>query len=91
MKHIEWHNETNALLKKERDVAFEDVIFAIDNDQLIDVVEYHNKDKYNHQRVFVVEIEGDVYLVPYVEDDENIFLKTIIPSRKATKKYLQER
>jgi hypothetical protein len=55
---------------------------------LLDDIEHPNKSKYTNQRVFVVEIDGYTYLVPYVESEEEIFLKTIIPCRKATKQYL---
>ena len=78
----------NNLLKEERDISFEEVLTAIDEGGLLDILEHPNKGKYPHQRIFVVNTENYVYLVPFVEDEEKVFLKTIIPSRKATKKYL---
>ncbi len=88
MKFYDWSVGKNEELRKERNVGFEDVIFSIIQGRLLDIVEHPNKDKYPNQRVFIVDIENYVYLVPFVEDEEVIFLKTIIPSRKMTRKYL---
>ncbi|MEQ1635890.1 MAG: toxin [Methylococcales bacterium] len=71
----------------ERGVSFEAVLFAIQSGALLDDIVHPNIDKYSNQKVFVVNIADYAYLVPYVETTEEIFLKTIIPSRKATKKY----
>ena len=73
---------------EERGVSFEDVVFCLQSDGLLDDISYPNKVKYAHQRMFVVAIDEHAYLVPYVENSEEIFLKTIIPSRKATRDYL---
>ncbi len=89
MKYIDWDELKNAVLKVERDVCFEDVITAIDEGRLLANVQHSNKKRYPNQKLYVVEISNYVYLVPYVEDDEKVFLKTIIPSRKATKIYLR--
>jgi len=78
-------------LKQEREVSFEDVIIAIEEGNLLDILGHHNPKRYSHQKIFVVAISGYVYLVPFVEDEEKIFLKTIIPSRKATKRYIIKR
>lgn len=91
MKHLDWNDEKNAELKNERDVSFEEVVIAIDEGIILDIVEHPNKKLYPNQRIFIVNINDYAYLVPFVEDNEKIFLKTIIPSRKATKKYLIER
>ena len=88
MKAINWSPEKNQSLINERGVSFEDVLFYLQQGGLLDDVEHPNDDKYPNQRVFVLNIDGYVYLVPYVEDRKEIFLKTIIPSRKATKQYL---
>jgi uncharacterized DUF497 family protein len=88
MKAINWSPEKNQSLINERGVSFEDVVFYLQQGGLLDDVEHPNDDKYPNQRVFVLNIDGYVYLVPYVEDRKEIFLKTIIPSRKATKQYL---
>jgi uncharacterized DUF497 family protein len=88
MKYFDWNDEKNELLKKERGVSFEEVELAIASGDLPDRVRHPNQAKYPNQAVFLVKIEEYVYSVPYVEDGESIFLKTIIPNSKATKKYL---
>jgi uncharacterized DUF497 family protein len=87
MKFYDWNDEKNELLKKLRGVSFEQVVLAIVSGDLIDRVKHSNPEKYPNQRVFVVKIEDYIYSVPYVEDNEKIFLKTIIPNSKETKKY----
>lgn len=87
MKLYVWNPEKNALLKKERGVGFEDVVFHIEAGDEIDVLEHPNQAKYPNQKISVVLIEGYVYLVPFIESDTEVFLKTIIPSRKASKRY----
>ena len=89
MKTFAWNNDKNALLKETRQISFEDVVFYIEKGFLLDILDHPNKDKYPDQRIFVVQIDDYAYLVPFVEDEHEVFLKTIIPSRKATKKYLQ--
>lgn len=91
MKYFDWDKVKNAILKVQREVCFEDVQIAIEEGKLLDITDHPNKGKYPHQKIFVVEINNYVYLVPFVEDEEKIFLKTIIPSRKATKKYIIDR
>ena len=88
-KSIRYSLEKNELLKEQRDVSFEDVILALESGNLLDDIEHPNKEKYPNQNIFiiVIEIKDYVYLVPYVEDDTSIFLKTIIPSRQMNKKY----
>lgn len=76
------------MLKEQRDITFEEIVFHILHGGLLDVLEHPDKKKYSGQRIFVVNVEGYVFLVPYVETEESVFLKTIIPSRKMTKKYL---
>jgi len=88
MKPFDWNSEKNQQLIEERGVSFEDVIFFLQGDGLLDDLEHPNTEKYPDQRVFVVNIDGYAHLVPYVETEEAIFLKTVIPSRKATKQYL---
>ena len=88
MKQINWNAEKNQTLMKERGISFEDIVFSIQQGDLLDDLGHPNTDKYPNQRLFVINVEGYPHLVPYVENEEEIFLKTIIPSRKATKKYL---
>ena len=87
MKYYDWNDEKNELLKVLRGVSFEEVVLAIENGDLLDRLRHPNSAKYPNQMVFYVCINGYVYVVPFVEDDEKIFLKTIIPDRKATNKY----
>jgi uncharacterized DUF497 family protein len=90
VKLINWNREKNEWLRKNRGICFEDILFYLDNDYLIDDVEHPNQDKYSGQRMMVFNIEEYIYLVPYIEYEDEIFLKTIIPSRKATKNYLEK-
>ena len=89
MKYFSWNPEKNELLKAERQVSFEDVVFYIERGFLLDVLEHSDQEKYKGQKILVVQMNDYVYLVPFVEDDHNVFLKTVIPSRKATKQYLK--
>ena len=90
VKYFDWDDAKNAKLRAERGIGFEDVVFHIERGDLLDILEHPNPDRYAGQRIFVVRREGYVYLVPFVEDEHTVFLKTIIPSRKATKEYLGE-
>jgi len=89
MKTFSWNDEKNAVLKAERQVSFEEIILYIEMGFLLDVLEHPNQEKHKGQKIFVVQVDDYVYLVPFVETDTEVFLKTIIPSRKATKKYLK--
>lgn len=88
MKYFDWNEDKNELLKLKREAFFEDVLVAIDSGNLLDVIENPNTERYPNQKMFVVNIGNYVYLVPFVEDEEKYFLKTMFPSRKMTKKYL---
>ena len=88
VKYFDWDEEKNRRLEIERAVSFEDIQTAIEEGRVLDDVDHPNKKRYPNQKMFVIAIERYAYLVPYVEDEEKIFFKTIIPSRKATKKYL---
>ncbi|MDK9716876.1 MAG: toxin [Trichlorobacter sp.] len=89
MKHFRWNHQKNAALKAERNITFEQMVLAIEADGLLDVVQHPNRDNYPHQLIFVVNYEDYVYLVPFVEETDYYFLKTIIPSRKAKRDYLK--
>jgi len=89
MNYFAWNPEKNEELIKERGISFERVIQRIENEQVLDVVKHPNTSKYPNQYMFILEIDNYAYLVPFVENDSEIFLKTIIPSRKATRKYLE--
>ncbi len=88
MSDFDWNDEKNEFLKSARDVSFEEVVFHIQNGDVLDVIRHPNADRYPKQNIIVLNIEGYVYLVPYVKERGIRFLKTIIPSRKATKEYL---
>jgi uncharacterized DUF497 family protein len=88
VKTFRWSPEKNRELLAERGVCFEQVVIAIEADALLDVLAHPNKRKYPNQRVMVVAWGGYAYLVPFVEEREFYFLKTIIPSRKARRDYL---
>jgi uncharacterized DUF497 family protein len=88
MKHYNWDPDKNEKLKAERNISFEEIVFHIERGDEVDVFEHPNQERYPGQRISVVLIEGYAYLIPYVESETEIFLKTIIPSRKATKKYV---
>jgi len=89
MKYFAWNHEKNAQLIEERDISFERVIYHIEREGVLDVIKHPNSSKYPNQQMFIVNINNYAYLVPYVENDTEIFLKTIIPSRKATRKYIE--
>ena len=92
LSSFDWSTSKNQQLIDERGISFERVVSAIEQGGLLDVVEHPNRRRYPGQRIYVVEIEGYVHLVPFVtEADGTRFLKTIIPSRKATRGYLRRR
>ncbi len=90
VKFFAWDEAKNAKFRADRDIGFEDVVFHIERGDLLDILEHPHPDRYPGQRIFVVQRDEYVYLVPFVEDEHTVFLKTIIPSRKATKQYLGE-
>jgi uncharacterized DUF497 family protein len=89
VKHFSWNAEKNNVLKRERGLSFEAVVFHIERGDVLDILEHPNHDRYPGQRIFIVEINGYAHLVPFVEEEHEVFLKTIIPSRKATNFYLR--
>lgn len=91
MNILKWDNEKNELLKNCRGICFEQVALLMEKGEVLDTIEHPNQEKYPGQKIAVVIIDAYAYLVPYVEHNEEIFLKTIIPSRKATNKYLREK
>lgn len=88
MKYFDWNLEKNDKLQNERGISFEDILIAIENGHLLAVIEHPAQTKYLNQKIFIVSIDGYAYIVPFIEDEEEFFLKTIIPSRKMTKKYI---
>jgi len=88
MKIYSWSSDKNVALKRERTISFEEIVLNIQLGNEIDIYDHPNSVRYPNQKVSVVVIEDYAYLVPYVEEKNEIFLKTIIPSRKATKQYI---
>ena len=76
------------MLQETRGISFEEVVFHVERGDVLDILKHPNQEKYSGQRIMVVNVEGYAYLVPFVEDDREVFLNTIIPSRKATADYL---
>ena len=87
VKPFVWSSEKNDLLKAERGISFEDVVFHMAAGDILETIDHPNQDRYPGQQVHLIAIEDYVYLVPFVESEEEVFLKTIIPSRKATRNY----
>lgn len=89
MKFFTWSNEKNQRQKIERNISFEEVVYYIEKGQILDIVQNPNSAKYKDQKILIVDINDYAYLVPFLEKDEEVVLITIIPSRKATRKYLR--
>ncbi len=87
----EWSSNKNEWLKKHRNISFEQIIFHLGQGDIWMIGEHPNQDKYSGQRIYFVIVEDYIYLVPHIVDTDFIFLKTIIPSRKATKDYLKNK
>jgi uncharacterized DUF497 family protein len=87
MKVFVWNQDKNEYLRKTRSITFQDIVFAIQEGLVLTEYINPNTAKYPQQRILEILIADYVYLVPYVESKNELFLKTIIPSRKATKKY----
>ena len=88
MKSFNWDAEKNKQLKKQRGVCFEQVVFAIEEEKLLDILEHPDSVKYEGQRLYVVEIDNYAYIVPFEDQGDERLLKTIFPSRKYTRIYL---
>jgi len=84
---VRWDKEKNEILKKQRGVCFEDVSSAIIDNGLLDIVPHHSSEKYPNQKLMIVRIREYVFYVPFIEEEDGIFLKTIIPSRKYNARY----
>ena len=89
MKRISWNPDKNEWLKESRGVCFEQVADILEQEAELDVIDHLNQEKYPGQKIIIVNINGYAYLVPRVENEKELFLKTIIPSRKMTAKYLR--
>jgi len=87
MEHYKWSNAKNEKLKAERGVSFEQVVIQIEHGNVHNVYTHPNKKQYPNQQILIIGIDNYCYIVPFVENENGRFLKTIIPSRKATKRY----
>ena len=88
MEYYKWDKEKNERLKTERGISFEQITMHVERGDLLDIATHPNQSKYPNQQILIVKINDYVYLVPFVENENGKFLKTIIPSRKATRDYL---
>jgi len=88
MKYFDWSIEKNERLRVERGIGFEEIVIAINEGNILDTLLHPKQRKYPGQKIYVIQIGQYVYLVPFIENNERVFLKTIFPSRKATKNYL---
>ena len=91
MIRIDWSDVKNDWLVRVRGISFEDILYHLTHGGLLDIIRHTNPDKYPGQMILMVNVEQYVYLVPFIKNDDVIFLKTIIPSRKMTKKYLGDK
>jgi len=89
MNVFRWDNEKNEMLRKNRGVCFEQVVILMERGDVLNTIEHPKQDRYPGQKIAIVQIDDYAYLVPYVEKSEELFLKTIIPSRKTTNKYVR--
>jgi len=87
VKYYNWNPDKNEELKADRSISFEEIVFHIEQGNEVDVFDHPNQKRYPRQKISIVFVDDYAYLVPYVESETEVFLKTIIPSRKATKKY----
>ena len=89
MKVFDWDEKKNEQLIRDRNISFEEIVWCIEHkESLLDIIEHPNQSKFPHQRLYIIALRGYVYVVPFVEDEYKIFLKTIYPNRKLTQKYL---
>ena len=89
MKRFDWDESKNVWLQETRGLSFEEVELAIERGGLLDEITHHSPEKYSNQKILIVEFGNYAHLVPFIDYGDRYFLKTIYPSRKATKKYLK--
>jgi len=88
MKRFVWNEGKNRDLKRKRGISFEMIVSQIEAGKVLDIISNPNQEKYKEQKILIVELEGYAFIVPFAEDEEEIFLITVFPSRQATKRYL---
>ena len=84
---ITWNEDKNILLRQQRWIGFKDILLAMEEEKVLDVIPHHNPEKYPNQSIYIIEVSDYIYYVPFVKSEQWIFLKTIIPSRKHNKQY----
>jgi len=89
VKYFTWDTGKNEKLRAERGISFEEIVYHIERGDVLDILEHPNQEKYEGQRVLIVRVEDYAYLVPFIETENEVALKTVIPSRKATRRYLR--
>lgn len=91
MLYYKWNSEKNKQLKLQRGIGFEQIVLHIEKGDILEIVNHPNNDKYPHQQIIIVNISEYAYLVPFIQEEKGMFLKTIIPSRKVTNHYLRDK
>ncbi len=91
MSFYKWDNEKNAQLKLQRGIGFEQIVMHVERGDVLEIIKHPNNEKYPNQQIIIVNISEYAYLVPFIQEENEIFLKTIIPSRKATNHYLRDK
>lgn len=91
MKPLKWSHEKNQWLLENRGISFEDIQATIQSGCMRGFIQHHNSARYPGQAVLLVQLRDYIWMVPYVEEDDYLFLKTIIPSRKAARDYLRNK
>ncbi len=91
MSFYKWDNEKNAQLKLQRGIGFEQIVMHVERGDVLEIIKHPNNEKYPNQQIIIVNISEYAYLVPFIQEEKEIFLKTIIPSRKATNHYLRDK
>jgi len=84
-----WDPQKNAQLMRERGLSFEQIVLAVEGGDLLHVIEHPNPARYPEQKIMVVAMDAYAFLVPFVQEEDGYFLKTIIPSRKATRDFMR--
>ncbi len=90
VEHVEWNEEKDRWLQETRGISFRRIATLILEDDILDVIGHPNQERYPGQQLLFIKVDDYVYVVPFVEEEKRIFLKTIIPSRKATRAYLRK-
>jgi len=91
MKPFDWDRQKSTLLRSSRGIGFEEVVNTMNEGHILAVIEHPNNKKYPNQKIYIIDFDNYIYCIPFIEDNEKIFLKTIYPSRKYTSKFLKEK